>query len=174
MVWFAEEVVTSDMLTENYLNRLRTFRLDSDSQHTVEEIMAHTSSASMELSTPMEGSVTASVMMFLRPKKLINMISNGLCQVSIQTECSLFYLLQNHYCEYRRTPNGIVLSPIQMSRWLVILCDKINLPSPDKYSTQRVISFMRQLAEQNGIYRTSDHQWIALERIQFAAVCNPP
>lgn len=54
----------------------------------------------------------------------------------------------DHYCEYRRTPNGIVLAPVQLSRWLVIFCDEINLPSPDKYGTQRVISFMRQLVEQ--------------------------
>jgi len=59
-------------------------------------------------------------------------------------------LLKNfdHYCEYRRTPNGVVLSPIQITRWLVIFCDEINLPQLDKYGTQRVISFMRQLVEQ--------------------------
>uniref|UniRef100_A0A914QXF1 Dynein heavy chain hydrolytic ATP-binding dynein motor region domain-containing protein n=1 Tax=Panagrolaimus davidi TaxID=227884 RepID=A0A914QXF1_9BILA len=39
IVWFAKEVVTRDMLCENYLSRLRTLRLDSDSQHTVEEIL---------------------------------------------------------------------------------------------------------------------------------------
>lgn len=54
----------------------------------------------------------------------------------------------DHYCEYRRTPNGVVLSPTQINRWLVIFCDEINLPNPDKYGTQRVISFMRQLVEQ--------------------------
>ncbi|VDO10427.1 unnamed protein product [Brugia timori] len=53
----------------------------------------------------------------------------------------------DHYCEYRRTPNGVVLSPVQISRWLVIFCDEINLPLPDKYGTQRVISFLRQLVE---------------------------
>lgn len=53
----------------------------------------------------------------------------------------------DHYCEYRRTPNGVVLSPVQLSRWLVIFCDEINLPAPDKYGTQRVISFLRQLVE---------------------------
>uniref|UniRef100_A0A7E4ZT92 Dynein heavy chain, cytoplasmic n=1 Tax=Panagrellus redivivus TaxID=6233 RepID=A0A7E4ZT92_PANRE len=80
----------------------------------------------------------------------------------------------DHYCEYRRTPNGVVLSPAQVSRWLVIFCDEINLPTPDKYGTQRVISFMRQLVEQNGFYRTSDQQWVTLERIQFVGACNPP
>ncbi|CAK5084784.1 unnamed protein product [Meloidogyne enterolobii] len=85
-------------------------------------------------------------------------------------------LLKNfdHYCEYRRTPNGVVLSPIQITRWLVIFCDEINLPQLDKYGTQRVISFMRQLVEQNGFYRTSDKSWVSLERIQFVGACNPP
>ena len=35
----------------------------------------------------------------------------------------------DHYCEYRRTPNGMTLAPIQLNRWLVIFCDEINLPS---------------------------------------------
>ncbi|KAK0424238.1 hypothetical protein QR680_008567 [Steinernema hermaphroditum] len=80
----------------------------------------------------------------------------------------------DHYCEYRRTPNGVVLAPVQLSRWLVIFCDEINLPSPDKYGTQRVISFLRQLVEQNGFYRASEHTWVTLERIQFVGACNPP
>ncbi|CAP31232.1 Protein CBR-DHC-1 [Caenorhabditis briggsae] len=80
----------------------------------------------------------------------------------------------DHYCEYRRTPNGVVLAPVQMSQWLVIFCDEINLPAPDKYGTQRVISFLRQLVELNGFYRTSDHSWVSLERIQFVGACNPP
>uniref|UniRef100_A0A1I7Y6V7 Dynein heavy chain, cytoplasmic n=1 Tax=Steinernema glaseri TaxID=37863 RepID=A0A1I7Y6V7_9BILA len=80
----------------------------------------------------------------------------------------------DHYCEYRRTPNGVVLAPVQLSRWLVIFCDEINLPSPDKYGTQRVISFLRQLVEQNGFYRSSEHTWVTLERIQFVGACNPP
>ncbi|MCP9259197.1 Dynein heavy chain, cytoplasmic [Dirofilaria immitis] len=80
----------------------------------------------------------------------------------------------DHYCEYRRTPNGVVLSPVQISRWLVIFCDEINLPSPDKYGTQRIISFLRQLVEMNGFYRASDQTWVFLERIQFVGACNPP
>lgn len=60
----------------------------------------------------------------------------------------------DHYCEYRRTPNGVVLSPVQISRWLVIFCDEINLPSPDKYGTQRVISFLRQLVEMVNTFRS--------------------
>jgi dynein heavy chain 1 len=48
------------------------------------------------------------------------------------------------------------------------------LPSPDNYGTQKVISFLRQLTEQNGFYRPSDKCWVNLERIQFVGACNPP
>jgi dynein heavy chain 1 len=80
----------------------------------------------------------------------------------------------DHYCEYKRTPNGIVLAPVQLGKWLVIFCDEINLPDEDKYGTQRVISFIRQCIEHNGFYRTSDQSWVKLERIQFVGACNPP
>lgn len=80
----------------------------------------------------------------------------------------------DHYCEYRRTPNGVVLSPVQLGKWLVLFCDEINLPDMDKYGTQRVISFLRQLVEHGGFYRTSDQAWVKLERIQFVGACNPP
>lgn len=78
------------------------------------------------------------------------------------------------YCEYRKTPNGVVLAPVQIGRWLVVFCDEINLPALDKYGTQRVISFLRQLMEGNGFWRTSDLSWVKLERIQFVGACNPP
>lgn len=74
----------------------------------------------------------------------------------------------DHYCEYRRTPNGVVLAPVQLTRWLVIFCDEINLPCPDKYGTQRVISFMRQLVEQVCEQKSdfgANKTFIILERI---------
>lgn len=37
------------------------------------------------------------------------------------------------YCEFRKTPNGTVMSPIQLGKWLVFFCDEINLPDYDKY-----------------------------------------
>jgi dynein heavy chain 1 len=78
------------------------------------------------------------------------------------------------YCEYRKTPNGVILSPVQIGRWIVVFCDEINLPAPDKYGTQKVISFMRQLVECGGYWRPSDKAWVRLERIQFVGACNPP
>lgn len=80
----------------------------------------------------------------------------------------------DHYCEYRKTPNGIILAPIQLGKWLVLFCDEINLPDMDCYGTQRVISFLRQLVEHKGFYRTTDQSWVSLERIQFVGACNPP
>lgn len=100
----------------------------------------------------------------------------------------------DHYCEYRKTPNGVVLAPVQvlfitklnqlvpvsfgslfqLGKWLVIFCDEINLPDMDHYGTQRVIMFLRQLVEQKGFYRASDQTFVNLERIQFVGACNPP
>merc|ERR1740128_1398188 len=84
----------------------------------------------------------------------------------------------DHYCEYRKTPNGMVLSPVQLGVWLVMFCDEINLPDMDAYGTQRVISFLRQMVEHNGFYRTGrgagEKQFVHLERIQFVGACNPP
>ncbi|VDP72907.1 unnamed protein product [Echinostoma caproni] len=80
----------------------------------------------------------------------------------------------DQYCECRKTPNGLVLAPVQLNKWLVFFCDEINLPNEDKYGTQRVISFLRQMVEHGGFYRTSDMQWVKFERIQFVGACNPP
>lgn len=80
----------------------------------------------------------------------------------------------DHYCEYRKTPNGLVLSPIQLNKWIVLFCDEINLPEMDNYGTQRVISFLRQMVEHGGFFRTSDQSWVKFERIQFVGACNPP
>ncbi len=49
-----------------------------------------------------------------------------------------------------------MLQPTVMGKWLVTFCDECNLPAADKYGTQRVITFLRQLVEQNGFWRTSD------------------
>ena len=43
----------------------------------------------------------------------------------------------DHYCEYKRTPNGVVMAPAQLGKWLVLFCDEINLPDLDKYYGER-------------------------------------
>jgi len=80
----------------------------------------------------------------------------------------------DQYCEYKKQSNGIILRPKQLQKWLVLFCDEINLPEVDKYGTQIVITFLREITEQNGFWRPSDKQWITLERIQFVGACNPP
>ena len=71
----------------------------------------------------------------------------------------------DHYCEYKKTPNGITLTPTQMGKWLIMFCDEINLPDMDTYGTQRVISFLRQMVEHNGFYRASGVYMISISNI---------
>ena len=111
--------------------------------------------------------------LFSALRKLPNMEVVGL-NFSSATTPDLLIKTFDQYCEYRKTLNGVVMSPTQIGRWLVLFCDEINLPAPDKYGTQRAISFLRQLVEQNGFWRTSDKTWVTLERIQFVGACNPP
>ena len=106
-------------------------------------------------------------------RKLPNMEVVGL-NFSSATTPDLLIKTFDQYCEYRKTLSGVVMSPTQIGRWLVLFCDEINLPAPDKYGTQRAISFLRQLVEQNGFWRRSDKTWVTLERIQFVGACNPP
>lgn len=111
--------------------------------------------------------------LFSALRKLPDMEVVGL-NFSSATTPELILKTFEQYCEYRKTPNGVILSPVQIGRWLVVFCDEINLPATDKYGTQRVISFLRQLVECGGYYRTSDMAWVRLERIQFVGACNPP
>lgn len=111
--------------------------------------------------------------LFSALRKLPDMEVVGL-NFSSATQPDLVIKTFEQYCEYKKTLNGMVLSPTQLGRWLVIFCDEMNLPAPDKYGTQRAISFLRQLVEQNGFWRTSDRVWVSLERIQFVGACNPP
>lgn len=111
--------------------------------------------------------------LFSALRKLPNLEVVGL-NFSSATTPELILKTFEQYCEYRKTPNGVVLAPQQIGRWLVVFCDEINLPATDQYGTQRVISFLRQLMESNGFWRTSDLSWVTMERIQFVGACNPP
>ncbi|KAH3182147.1 hypothetical protein KXW84_007123 [Aspergillus fumigatus] len=111
--------------------------------------------------------------LFAALRKLPNMEVVGL-NFSSATTPDLLIKTFEQYCEYKKTLNGVVMSPNQIGRWLVIFCDEINLPAPDRYGTQRAITFLRQLVEQNGFWRTSDKTWVTLDRIQFVGACNPP
>ncbi|GEQ70601.1 hypothetical protein JCM33374_g4279 [Metschnikowia sp. JCM 33374] len=86
---------------------------------------------------------------------------------------ALLSTLEQH-CEYKITNRGLELSPKVEGKWAVVFCDEINLPSVDKFGTQRVISFMRQLVERTGFWRPSDLSWVTLRNIQFVGACNDP
>ena len=113
------------------------------------------------------------VTLFGALRKLPGMEVVGL-SFSSATTPELILKTFEQYCEYTKTPNGVVLAPVQIGPWLVIFCDEINLPAQDKYGTQQVISFLRQLVECGGYWRASDKAWVKLERIQFVGACNPP
>ncbi|CAJ0883095.1 1976_t:CDS:10 [Entrophospora sp. SA101] len=111
--------------------------------------------------------------LFSALRKLPDMEVVGL-NFSSATTPELVLKTFEQYCEYKKTPNGIILAPVAIGRWIVVFCDEINLPATDNYGTQRVISFLRQLFEYGGYWRASDKSWVKLERIQFVGACNPP
>ena len=111
--------------------------------------------------------------LFSALRKLPNMEVVGLNFSSATTPDLLVKTLEQ-YCDYKKSLSGVTMAPRQIGRWLVVFCDEINLPAPDKYGTQRVISFLRQLVEHGGFWRTSTKAWVSLERIQFVGACNPP
>ncbi|KAF2719116.1 hypothetical protein K431DRAFT_286998 [Polychaeton citri CBS 116435] len=111
--------------------------------------------------------------LFSALRKLPNMETVGLNFSSATTPDLLVKTLEQ-YCDYKKSLSGVTMAPRQIGRWLVVFCDEINLPAPDKYGTQRVISFLRQLVEHGGFWRTSTKSWVTLERIQFVGACNPP
>jgi dynein heavy chain 1 len=110
--------------------------------------------------------------LFSSLRSLTNMQVVGL-NFSSATTPELLLKTFDHYCVQERTPNGVVLRPRERG-WLILFCDEINLPAIDNYETIRVISFLRQLVEHRGFWRTTDHTWVKTERIQFVGACNPP
>ena len=84
---------------------------------------------------------------------------------------ALLRTLEAH-CQYEPTPGGQRLAPRAPGRRLVLFCDEINLPAPDKYGTPRVLALVRQLVTQRGFWR--QRTWVALERVQVVGACNPP
>ncbi|GAA6030036.1 hypothetical protein JCM8097_009225 [Rhodosporidiobolus ruineniae] len=111
--------------------------------------------------------------LFSALRKLPDLEVVGLNFSSATTPDLILKTFEQH-CEYRKTPNGVILAPAQIGRWLVLFCDEINLPATDNYGTQKVISFLRQLVEHGGFWRTTDRAWVKLENIQIVGACNPP
>ena len=81
--------------------------------------------------------------------------------------------LEQH-CIYSKTVNGMMFRPKANSKTVILFCDEINLPSPDKYGTQRAIALLRQMIEYKGFWSPKYLNWISLERIWIIGACNPP
>lgn len=86
---------------------------------------------------------------------------------------SVLATMEQH-CQYKRSNSGLILSPRVNGKWVVVFCDEINLPTNDKYGTQRVMSFLRQMVEHGGFWRPKDLKWVQLQNIQFVGACNDP
>lgn len=79
----------------------------------------------------------------------------------------------NRHMKYVDGPKGLTLCPKDSTKALVLFCDEINLPKPDKYGAQTVILFLRLLVEKGGFWREADNKWIHLERLHVIGACNP-
>ncbi|ODV62102.1 dynein heavy chain [Ascoidea rubescens DSM 1968] len=109
--------------------------------------------------------------LFTALRKSSNLESISL-NFSKETSPDLLIKTLEQYCEYKRVANGLILAPSIPGKWLVIFCDEVNLPANDKYGTQTVISFIRQLIEKGGLYKNGS--WVQTQNIQFVFACNPP
>ena len=72
--------------------------------------------------------------------------------------------------------SSAVLTMDGVGEWTTtsLALDEINLPRNDEFGTQKVITFLRQMVQQGGFWRTEDREWVAIDRIQFVGACNPP
>lgn len=114
---------------------------------------------------------TMTLMKSLRQLPTLDVISLNFSKDT--TPGSLLALLEQH-CEYSKSSKGLVLSPKIEGKWVVVFCDEINLPAADSYGTQKVISLIRQIVENNGFWRPRDKQWVHCSNIQFVGACNDP
>lgn len=76
-------------------------------------------------------------------------------------------------CHYKNTVGSVILCPKIAGKWLVLFCDELNLPSPDKYGTQVVIQFLRQLVKEKSFWHPKTGKLVTLHNIQFVGACNP-
>ncbi|ETO35335.1 dynein heavy chain, partial [Reticulomyxa filosa] len=87
---------------------------------------------------------------------------------------SLLFKCFEQHCKVLRTSQGYTLRPIIPNKTLVVFCDECNLPAEDKYGTQTIITFLRQLIEKGGYWNHANRNWVQLENIQIVGACNPP
>lgn len=93
------------------------------------------------------------------------------------SNCSTIdFVLQTleQFCVYVKSSAGTKLKPKAANSFIVFECVNLNLPALDKYGTQRVVEFLRQLLELKGFWHPYRREWIQLELISFAGLCTPP
>ncbi|KAG0688549.1 hypothetical protein C6P40_000845 [Pichia californica] len=76
-------------------------------------------------------------------------------------------------CEYKKVNNATILCPKIPGKWVILFCDELNLPKVDKYGSQLVIQFLRQLIIEKGFWHPKDCVWVSIKNIQFVGACNP-
>lgn len=76
-------------------------------------------------------------------------------------------------CHYKSSGNELILLPKLSGTWIVLFCDEVNLPEVDRYETQVVIQFLRQMITQKGFWHPEKGVWVSLQNIQFVGACNP-
>jgi dynein heavy chain 1 len=91
-----------------------------------------------------------------------------------ETQPALILALLQRHCDYTETIHGVTMQPRDPAKSLVLFCDELNLPQPDKYGTQAAVTFLWQLVEAKGFWHPTTAKWVALQRIQFVGACNPP
>lgn len=93
---------------------------------------------------------------------------------SKDTNLSLLVDILEQHCVYKSTAIGTVLEPAVPGKWLVVFCDEINLPQPDEYDTQVLISFIREITTHGGFWSRRKKTWVNVSNVQFVGACNPP
>lgn len=112
---------------------------------------------------------TMTLLSCLRGSELMDVVP---LNFSKTTRTSQIISTLEQHCVYSNTPDGMVLEPAVIGRWVVLFCDEINLVARDPFGTQAPIALLRQLTEHGGFWR--GHQWVSLRRIQYVGACNPP
>lgn len=92
---------------------------------------------------------------------------------SKDTKVSHIFKVLNRHMKYTDGSKGLSLCPKHPSKNIVLFCDEVNLPRPDKYEAQNVILFLRLLIEKRGFWRLEDNKWISIERFHIIGACNP-
>ena len=96
--------------------------------------------------------------------------------VNLSNCSSIDFVLQTleQFTIYVKSSTSLKMRPKSGGSFLIFIFNDLNLPSLDKYGTQRVVEFLRQIIEMNGFWHPQRREWIQLELISFAGMCSPP